>query len=92
VFIGMAKITMVKKIFSDGNECNKCREVTDFLTQKKLIDKIDRIVCADVRDPESEGMKLVRQWNMKRAPFFIVEDSGRTAVYTSVMDLVRKEL
>lgn len=83
---------MVKKIMKDGSECRKCHEVTRFLEEKGLLDRINRIVFADPKDPEGEGMKLVRLWNMMRAPFFIVEESGRTTVYSSVMELIRKEL
>jgi hypothetical protein len=37
-------------------------------------------------------MKLVRLWGIKKAPFFIVEEQGRSVVYSSVMELIKKEL
>ncbi len=85
-------ITMVKKILSDGSECTKCREVTDLLEKKKLLNRIDKIVYADPRKPDCEGMKLVRLWGIKRAPFFLVEEKGRSVIYSSVMELIQKEL
>lgn len=83
---------MVKKVLLDGSECSKCREVTAFLQSKKMLYKIDRILYADPGDPDGEGMKLVRLWNMKKAPFFVVEEKRRTVVYSSVMELLKKEL
>ncbi|KPJ82165.1 MAG: hypothetical protein AMS17_19110 [Spirochaetes bacterium DG_61] len=85
-------IIMVKKILSDGSECRKCKEVNDFLKEKQLLDRIDKIVYADPRNPNEEGMKLAKYWSMKRAPFFIIEEEGRTVIYSSVMELIRKEL
>jgi len=83
---------MVKKILSDGSECRKCKQVTDLLKKKKLLNMIDKIIYADLRKPDCEGMKLVRLWSIKRAPFFIVEEKGRNVIYSSVMELIRKEL
>jgi len=85
-------VTMVKKILENGSECPKCKQTTQFLKEKGFFDKIDKIVFADTRDVQGEGMKLVKQWRMKKAPFFIVENEGRTAIYTSVMELIKKEL
>jgi hypothetical protein len=89
---GVEVVTLVKKIMEDGSECRKCQAVTRLLEEKGLIDRINKIVFADPKDPEGEGMKMVRFWNMRRAPFFIVEEPGRTAIYSSVMELIRKEL
>lgn len=44
---------------------------------------IDRVVIADERNPESEGMVLAKRHGVTRAPFFIVEEAGHPArVYT----------
>jgi hypothetical protein len=89
--MGESMITMIKKILSDGSECKKCKEVTNFLKEKNLLDRIDKIVYADPRDPQGEGMKLAKFWSVKRAPFFIVEEKGKTIVYSSVIEMIRKE-
>ena len=53
-------ITLVKKIKADGSPCRKCAEVQERLEKDGLIDKIDQIIIADERDPESEGMQLAQ--------------------------------
>jgi len=84
------KITMVVKIFPEGKTCRKCAEVKDYLRNMDLMDKIDCIVEAVVEDPESEGMKLTKKYEVERAPFFVVEeDTGSTEIYTSVLMLER---
>lgn len=75
-------ITFVKKILENGDLCQKCREVSKRLQAEGLIDKIDHIAIADVRDAESEGMQLAQQHSVERAPFFLVEDvAGEVAVF-----------
>lgn len=85
-------ITMVKKRLADGKECRKCREVTELLESKGLWSRIDQVVWADERDPESPGMKLAAQYHVNVAPFFIVRDKGGEHVYTSVLQLLRGRL
>ena len=85
-------ITYVKKILEDGSECPKCMQATELLEKRGLLDRIDRTVLADVRDAESEGAKLAATWGVKRAPFFIVEELGRSVTYVSVLDFIKKEL
>jgi hypothetical protein len=47
-------------------------------------------VDASPKDPEGEGMLLVRKYKMKRAPFFIVEDDdGGVMVFDSVLRMLR---
>jgi hypothetical protein len=78
----MTHITFVKKILADGSLCKKCQEVSDRLASEKLIDAIDQIAIADERDPESEGMRLAKQHEVTRAPFFLVEnDAGEVTVF-----------
>ncbi len=76
-------ITMVKKIGADGAPCRKCAEVEQRLRDAGLLDRIDRVIIADERDPESEGMQVASRYGVDRAPFFVVEDDGGPArLYT----------
>ncbi|MBS3772031.1 MAG: hypothetical protein V5A47_02675 [Bacteroidales bacterium] len=81
------KITMVKKILEDGNECKKCREVTERLNAHGEMDKISHLAYADVREPGSEGFKLAEKYNMDITPFFIVEENGNETVYKTYLEL-----
>ena len=84
------KITMVQKRMPDGSMCPKCREVRQLLEDRCLLDRIHRFVEASPKDPEGEGMQLVRKHRMKRAPFFIVEHGdGAVTVYDSVLRMHR---
>lgn len=76
-------ITMVKKVKADGSPCRKCAEVETRLEESGLRHKIDQIVIADERDPDSEGMQLAKKHQVELAPFFIVNDeNGIEHVYT----------
>lgn len=87
------KITFVKKIKADGSPCKKCAEVQARLENEGLIDKIDETVIADERDSNSEGMQLAKQYNVDRAPFFIVEQEGKESiVYTVYFKFVKEVL
>lgn len=86
------KITMVKKIKEDGEECKKCREVTDRLRACNELSLIDKIVYADVRDPASAGLRLAKEHSVDIAPFFIVENEGNVTLYKTYMELKRKVL
>jgi hypothetical protein len=84
------KITMVQKRLPDGSICPKCREVRKLLEDRGLHDRIHRFLEASPKDPEGEGMQLVRKHQMKKAPFFIVEtEDGSVAVYDSVLRMLR---
>lgn len=83
---------MVKKILEDGTECKKCQQITEFLKEKGLLERIDRIIYANPKEPEGEGIKLAKTMNVRSAPFFVVEREGKVILYTSVMELIRKEL
>ena len=74
-------ITFVKKILSSGELCKKCREVSERLESEGLIDSINHIAIADQRDASSEGIRLAEQFNVERAPFFLVEQNGETIVF-----------
>jgi len=87
------KITFVKKIKIDGSPCRKCAEVQARLEKDGHINKIDRTVIADERDSNSEGMQLAKQYDVDRAPFFIIENDGSEAlVYTVYFKFVNEVL
>ena len=71
------KVTLVKKIKIDGAPCAKCVDIDSRIQRDGLADRIDRVVWADERLPDSEGMRLARELGISRAPFFVVEDGGR---------------
>ncbi len=77
----MPHITFVKKILSNGEMCKKCQEVTDRLSNEGLIEHINHIAVADERDAESEGMRLAKQYEVERAPFFLVEQDQQVTVF-----------
>jgi hypothetical protein len=84
------RITLVKKIKADGSPCRKCAEVVERLDKAQLLARIDRVVVADERNPDSEGMQLAGRYNVDRAPFFIVEDNnGGERIYTSFFRFLR---
>jgi len=86
------KITMVKKVMENGEECAKCREVTERLKAGKELDLIDSIVFADMRDPGAGGNRLAKEHNIDIAPFFIVEEGGDVKIYKTYMELKKKVL
>ncbi len=87
------RITMVKKIKKDGSPCRKCADVVTQLEENNLLDRIDQIVIADERDPNSEGMILAKEYNVDLAPFFVVEEDGQaTKIYTVYFKFVKEIL
>ena len=87
------KITVVKKIKADGSPCRKCADVEKRLRESGYMDRIDEIVVADERDPDSAGMRLARDFNVELAPFLIVEDDpGSPRIYTVYFRLVKEVL
>jgi len=87
------KITFVKKILEDGSPCAKCGEVADRLESEGMMDRIDEVVIADARDPDSAGMKLADALGVTRAPFFVVEhDDGSREVHTVFFKFLREVL
>ncbi len=87
-------ITLVKKILKDGSPCAKCADVLQKLEDSGHMDRIDDILIADERDPNSPGMQLARQYEVDRAPFFLVdrEDGQDPTVYTVYLKFVREVL
>ncbi len=89
----MTRITLVKKILADGSPCRKCDDVAARLESDGLSDRIDEVVVADERDPDSDGMAIAARYGVERAPFFIVERAGQTPqIYTVYMRLKREVL
>lgn len=82
-------ITMVKKRLSDGSECRKCGQVTQLLKQRGYWDRIDEVVWADERQPQSPGLQLAAKHGVDTAPFFIVHEGGRESVYTSAIQFMQ---
>ena len=85
-------ITFVKKILATGEPCRKCREVETRLDKSGHMDRIDRILIADEREPESPGAVLARELSVDRAPFFVVENEGVQTVYTVYFKFLKEVL
>lgn len=89
----MTRITLVKKITADGRSCAKCVDIHERLERDGIAGRIDRVVIADERSPDSEGMRLAREYRVERAPFFLVERPGEPVqVYTVYLRLLRDVL
>ncbi len=87
------RITFVKKIRADGSPCRKCVEVSERLEREGHMARIDQVLIADERDPQSPGMLLAREHRVERAPFFVVEDDeGGIRVYTVYLQFLREVL
>ncbi|WP_370978819.1 hypothetical protein [Agaribacterium sp. ZY112] len=86
------KITLVKKILADGSPCKKCGDVLNKLETSGQMQRIDEVLVADERDPDSAGMKLAKELDVDRAPFFVVENGDSTEVYTVYMKFVKDVL
>jgi hypothetical protein len=85
-------ITMVKKALTDGADCRKCEEATDYLRSRGLWERVNEVIWAREDDPDSPGMELGRRHGVERAPFFVVRDEDGETVYASVLQLVRERL
>jgi uncharacterized Zn finger protein len=87
------RITFVKKIFADGSPCKKCGEVMDKMETANQMRFIDEVVIADEADSDSQGMLLAKQYDVSKAPFFLVEDQeGNIEIYTIYFKLVKDVL
>lgn len=86
-------ITLVKKILADGSPCSKCADIVERLESSGNMRFINRTVIADLRDPNSEGLQIAQQYNVERAPFFVVQtDNGDTVIYTVYLKMVKEML
>lgn len=86
------RLTFVKKILEDGSPCAKCGDVEQRLRDGGHWDRLHRVITADARDPDSEGMRLAARHGVARAPFFLVEDDRGTRVYTVFLQFQRDVL
>ncbi|MDO3385681.1 hypothetical protein QWI17_07510 [Gilvimarinus sp. SDUM040013] len=87
------KITLVKKVLSNGSPCRKCADVLSKLEHANYMQRIDKIIDADEADPTSAGMLLAKEYGVDRAPFFIVEyEDGHVDVYTVYLKFVMEVL
>jgi phosphoadenosine phosphosulfate reductase len=85
-------VTMVKKRFANGETCRKCIQAEELLKSRGLWSRVDQVVWADESDSSSPGMQLARRFGVDLAPFFVVEEHGRTTVYDSVLRLIKERL
>lgn len=86
------EITFVKKILANGELCQKCNDVSNRLETDGVLPLINHIVIAEENDANSIGMKLAKQHQVERAPFFLVEDeAGKITIYDVYFKL-KKEL
>jgi hypothetical protein len=85
-------ITFVKKILADGQPCAKCADVEKRLRDGGHWDRLDRVVVADERDPDSEGLRLAAEHGVDRAPFFVVEDAAGARIYTVYFKFLKEAL
>jgi phosphoadenosine phosphosulfate reductase len=79
---------MVKKRLKTGEACQKCVDAEALLARRGYASKIHRVVWALEEDPESEGMRLARQYGVEVAPFYIVEQGGEARVETSTLRVI----
>ena len=87
------RISMIKKIKEDGTSCRKCVEVEQRLRESDLHNRIDQVIIADERDPDSAGMRLAAQYGIDRAPFFLVEEEGvPPRIYTVYFKFIKEVL
>ncbi|MDZ7684357.1 MAG: hypothetical protein U5O39_04615 [Gammaproteobacteria bacterium] len=86
-------ITFVKKILASGEPCAKCADVEARLEKNGQMSRIDEVLVADERDPESPGMKLATELDVARAPFFVVREADEAPrVYTVYFKFAREIL
>jgi len=87
------KITLVKKILADGSPCKKCGDVLQKLEESGHMSRIDEVLVADERDPDSAGLQVAKDLNVHRAPFFVVEKEGQDPeVHTVYLKFVKDVL
>ncbi|MGF1535853.1 MAG: hypothetical protein ACFB4J_05105 [Elainellaceae cyanobacterium] len=84
-------IILVQKIRENGEPCAKSARVLSELAELGLISRIDQIITADERDPESMGYLLAKTYQIEAAPFFLVDkDDGSREIYTAYHRFMRE--
>lgn len=87
------RITLVKKVLADGEDCGKCKDVQQRLEKGGYLSRIDRVLVADERNPGSAGWMVAAQYGVDSAPFFVVRhDDGREQVFTVFMSFLHEIL
>ena len=87
------RITLVKKVLADGEDCGKCKDVQQRLERGGYLDRIDRVRVADERNPGGIGWMIAAQYGVETAPFFVVRhDDGREQVFTVFMSFLHEIL
>lgn len=87
------RITLVKKVLADGEDCGKCKDVQQRLERGGYLDRIDRVLVADERNPSSSGWMVAAQYGVETAPFFVVRhNDGREQVFTVFMSFLHEIL
>lgn len=86
------RIVFVKKILANGEPCAKCADVERRLEESGHSQRIDEVVVADERDPNSAGMRLAAKHGVAVAPFFLVERGDETTVYTIYLRFAKEVL
>lgn len=86
-------ITLVQKIKQNGQPCAKSAKVLSELQMLGLQSRIDQIVIADERNPNSEGYVLAAKYEVDAAPFFIVDNPGDPPrLYTAYQRFLKEVL
>ena len=83
---------MVKKVLADGSPCRKCIQAEEMLKRRKLWNRLDQVIIADERDPNSEGFQEAKRYDVETAPFFVVREGDKETLYTSPLELIRQVL
>ena len=86
------RTVFVKKLLANGEPCAKCADVEQRLSASGNLARIDEIVIADERDPDSPGMRLAALHQVDVAPFFLVENGGETRIYTVYLRFAKEVL
>ena len=87
------KITLVKKVLADGQDCAKCKDVQRLLERGGHLQRIDRVMVADERNPASAGWMVAQRYGVDTAPFFVVRhDDGSEQVYTVFHEFLHQVL
>ena len=87
----VVRVTMVKKLMTSGEYCQKCQDVQERLEKSGYITKIDHFADFIDGDGGSEGALLADFYQVDKAPFFIVEEDGKeTRIFTIYCKLVKE--
>jgi len=85
-------VVMVKKLMEDGSYCRKCQDVQGKLEKDNVLPWVSKTFVADVQNSKSDGALLAKEFDVDKAPFFIVKnpDEDWSLVYSYLQ--LRKRL